>query len=204
MSTSPALAEEVIDVAFALHGKALARDHAQALQLALCRQLPWLASDAVAGIHAVKLVAGSEDSALLSARARLLLRVERRRLDALQALENVELDVAGAALRLGAPQARELLPLATLYASRVAASSADEVAFMAVIEQELAQLGIGGQRVCGKHQRLALAGGSLDAFSLMLHALGPEQSLRLQRHGLGAQRLLGCGIFVPHKSAAAV
>jgi hypothetical protein len=38
----------------------------------------------------------------------------------------------------------------------------------------------------------------------MLHALSPEQSLRLQQHGLGPQRLLGCGIFVPHKSAAAV
>lgn len=204
MSTAPALPDEVIDVAFALHGRSLVRQHAQALQDALCRHLPWLASDTVAGIHAIKLVDGTEDSALLSARTRLLIRVERRRLDALCALEGVELDVAGARLRLGAPQARELLPLATLYANRVAASSADEVDFMRVIEQELAQFGIGGHRVCGKHQRLTLATGSLDTFSLMLHALGPEQSLRLQCHGLGPHRLLGCGIFVPHKSAAAV
>lgn len=204
MSTTPILSDEVIDVAFALHGQTLARDHAHALQLALCTHLPWLARDAVAGIHAVKLVAGTEDTALLSARARVLMRVERRRLEELRALEGVVLNVAGALLRLGAPQARELLPLATLYASRVAAGSADEAAFMAVVEQELAQLGIGGHRVCGKHQHLSLTDGSLDTFSLMLHALGPEQSLRLQCHGLGPQRLLGCGIFVPHKSAAAV
>ena len=44
----------------------------------------------------------------------------------------------------------------------------------------------------------------MTTFSMMLHALVPEQSLRLQQHGLGPHRLLGCGLFVPHKSAAAV
>jgi hypothetical protein len=38
----------------------------------------------------------------------------------------------------------------------------------------------------------------------MLHALPAEQSLRLQKRGLRPHRLMGCGIFVPHKSAAAV
>jgi hypothetical protein len=38
----------------------------------------------------------------------------------------------------------------------------------------------------------------------MLHELSPEHSLRMQAAGLGAQRKLGCGIFVPHKSAGAV
>jgi CRISPR-associated protein Cas6 len=41
-------------------------------------------------------------------------------------------------------------------------------------------------------------------FSLMLHALAPEDSLRMQAAGLGTARHLGCGIFVPHKSAGAV
>ena len=44
----------------------------------------------------------------------------------------------------------------------------------------------------------------MTTFSMMLHGLGPEQSLRLQQRGLGPHRLLGCGLFVPHKSAAAV
>ncbi|MCE3273209.1 MAG: Cas6 Crispr, partial [Ramlibacter sp.] len=30
------------------------------------------------------------------------------------------------------------------------------------------------------------------------------ESLRVLRRGIGPQRLLGCGLFVPHKSAAAV
>lgn len=204
MSSNAAPSGDMIDLAFAVHGKVLLRDHAHALQQALCAQLPWLAQDPLAGIHAVKLVPGSETLALLSARTRLLLRVSTRRLDELRALEGRELNVAGSVLRLGGCQARQLLPLATLYASRVASDSADELVFMAGIEEELARLEIGGQRICGKRRHMAVGVGSTHVFSLMLHALSPQQSLRLQQLGLGAHRLLGCGIFVPHKSAAAV
>ncbi|MDO9142804.1 type I-MYXAN CRISPR-associated protein Cas6/Cmx6, partial [Rhodoferax sp.] len=92
----------------------------------------------------------------------------------------------------------------TLYAFHVAATDADEVAFMASVTQALSGLGVGGERVCGKRQQLTLASGVVPTFSLMLHGLAPEPSLHLQRHGIGPHRLLGCGIFIPHKSAAAV
>ncbi|MRR50372.1 MAG: type I-MYXAN CRISPR-associated protein Cas6/Cmx6, partial [Rhodocyclaceae bacterium] len=60
------------------------------------------------------------------------------------------------------------------------------------------------QMVCGK-ARSARAGGCERAgFSLMLHGLGSKDSLRLQRHGLGAARQRGCGVFVPHKAVVAV
>ncbi len=204
MTRLPALSGAAVDVMFPLHGESLPRDHGQALQQALCARLPWLSTDALAGIHPIKVVPGSEDVALLSRRARVLLRVQAQRVDELTALAGLELVVAGHPLHLGAPQRRELLPLATLYAYKVAADSADETAFMATVQRELAPLALGGERVCGKHQQMRVAGRALDTFSLMLHALAPEQSLRLQQHGLGSHRLLGCGIFVPHKSAAAV
>ncbi|PIV74684.1 MAG: hypothetical protein COW56_04530, partial [Rhodocyclales bacterium CG17_big_fil_post_rev_8_21_14_2_50_68_7] len=41
-------------------------------------------------------------------------------------------------------------------------------------------------------------------FGLMLHGLSPEDSLRMQSSGLGTNRTLGCGIFIPHKSIAPV
>ncbi|NMM10981.1 MAG: type I-MYXAN CRISPR-associated protein Cas6/Cmx6 [Polaromonas sp.] len=194
----------VTDAVFPIDGKSLPRDHAQALQQALCAQLPWLETDALAGIHPIKLVPGSDEPALLSGRARLLLRVGARRLDALIALPGLDLSVEGHPLHLGVPHRRELQPHATLYAYRVAAESADEMTFMAAMDHELAELAIGGERVCGKHQRMRVSGRVLDTFSLMLHALPADQSLRLQQCGLGPYRLLGCGLFVPHKSAAAV
>ena len=204
MTAPPTLDIAVLDLVFPLDGQVLPREHAQALQQALCAQLPWLGGEPLAGIHPIKVVHGSEDLALLSRRARLVLRLGAQRLDEVMALAGLELDVAGHCLRLGAPHLRELQPHATLYAYKVAADSADEITFMATLERELAQLAIGGERVCGKRQCMAVSGRVLDAFSLMLHGLAPEQSLRLQQRGLGPHRLLGCGIFVPHKSAAAV
>jgi hypothetical protein len=58
------------------------------------------------------------------------------------------------------------------------------------------------QPVCGRWQ--SLERGRLVGCSLMLSGLDREQSLRVLRHGLGGHRRLGCGLFVPHKSAAAV
>ena len=196
--------DALVEAVFPLEGKALPRDHAQALQHALAEQLPWLRSDAGAGIHPLKLVLGPESLALLSQRTRLILRVDANRLDELKALCGVELDVSGHALRLGAVHLRALQPLATLYAYRVAAVSADESEFMQAMEAELTALAIAGERVCGKRHSLRVDGLEMTTFSMMLHGLVAEQSLRLQQHGLGNHRLLGCGLFVPHKSAAAV
>ncbi len=194
----------VVDVAFAVQASTLVRDHALALCEALCARLPWLAREGLAGIHPLKCVDGTDDMALLSARSRLLLRVQRTRVPALQALVGADLSVAGSVLRLGGAQVRELQPLATLYAYRVAADTADESAFMQAVARELEALDIAGQRVCGLHQQLRRGAAVQHAFSLMLHGLDEAQSLRLQQQGLGGHRLLGCGIFVPHKSAAAV
>ena len=198
------MGDAVVDAVFPVSGQTLPRDHAQALQQVLCSRWPWLGTDALAGIHPIKVVHGSDEQALLSGRARLLLRIEARRMDELARQPEADLTVAGHLLRLGPPRLRELQPHGTLYAYKVAADNEDEVAFMAAIERELAAPEIGGQRVCGKRQGMVVSGRVLDTFSLMLHALPAEQSLRLQQRGLGKHRLLGCGVFVPHRSAAAV
>jgi CRISPR-associated protein Cas6 len=75
---------------------------------------------------------------------------------------------------------------------------------MQLVAGELQTLAVRTQTVCGKRHSRQLQGQTLTTFSLMLHALSPTDSLRLQEQGLGPHRLLGCGIFVPHKSAAAV
>jgi CRISPR-associated protein Cas6 len=195
---------DLVEAIFPLEGKRLPRDHAQALHHALATELPWLDSDVGTAILPLKLVPGGESLALLSPRTRLILRANPNRLDSLTALAGRMLDVAGHTLRLGAVHLRILQPHATLYAYRVAASSADEVEFMQQMERELIDLAVTGERVCGKRQGLQLADREITTFSLMLHGLAAAQSLRLQQLGLGPHRLLGCGIFVPHKSAAAV
>ncbi len=204
MTEVATLTDIAVDAVFPMEAQSLPRDHAQALQQALCGQFPWLQTDAIAAVHPIKLVAGNGDQGLLSRRTRLILRVASHRMPELMALVSTELDVAGCRLRLSSAHPHELQPHSTLYSYMVASDGAGEVSFMAAVERELSELTIGGERVCGKRGQMLVSGQVIETFSLMLHALPLDQSLRLQQHGLGPLRLLGCGVFVPHKSAAAV
>jgi len=195
----------MVDVQYALHGEALPRDHRPALAQALERLVPWLADPSQAGTHRVNAVAGTGPTALLSQRSRLALRVRRARVAELAPLAGATLDVGGFALRLGAEAlVRELLPYSTLYAYLVASRDDDELAFMAAVEHELEALGVACRTICGRRQVIDLGGMPLVGFSLMLDGLTGAGSLRVLEAGLGQHRRLGCGIFVPHKSGAAV
>lgn len=194
----------MLDLAFPLQGRALPRDHHWALAQALSAALPALAEDPLAAVHPVKLVHGSGEPALLSARSRLVLRVSRESGDAARALAGRTLVVAGHELQLGTPRSRELLPHGTLYAHFVDAGEADEAGFLEAMGAELAQLEVRCQRICGRERRVRGPQRTLHGYSLMLHGLREAAALRVLEHGLGAHRLMGCGVFVPHKSAAAV
>lgn len=195
----------MVDVAFALVGDALPREHRRALAEALAPRLPWLADTPGAGVHRINVSAGAGRQALLSRRSRLTLRVPREQAAALDVLAGAEFDLGDQRLRLdGPPRPRELLPHGALYAHVVAARSDDELEFLAAIDAELAALGITGRRMCGRLQHLDDGAAMLPGYSLMLDGLSPAHALRLLESGLGPHRLWGCGLFVPHKSAAAV
>jgi CRISPR-associated protein Cas6 len=199
----------VIDLVFPLAGRSLPRDHRLALAEAVEALAPWLADTPGAGPHPVNLVQGAGEPALLSQRARLVLRVPRARADELgAALAGRTLDIAGHLVQLGAPHARELLPHGTLYAHFVAAAPEvgdDEAAFLDACHRDLDALGADSRRICGRRQRIrAGLAEPLVGYSLMLHGLASDDALRVLQAGVGTHRRLGCGLFVPHKSAAAV
>jgi CRISPR-associated protein Cas6 len=194
----------MVDVLFPLEGRSLPRDHRLALSDALQAAAPWLRDLPQAGLHRVNVVAGLADPALLSQRARLGLRVPRAHAEGLRELAGRELDVGGHRVRLGTPQVRELLPHGTLYAHLVVESSDDEAAFVAAIDAELDALGAACARICGRRQQIRGGDETLVGFSVMLHGLAAAASLRVLEAGVGRHRRLGCGLFVPHKSAAAV
>lgn len=198
------LGADLVDLAFPVLGRTLARDHRWLLAQALAARLPWLADEPLAAVHPINTVHGSGASALLSARARLRLRLPRGRAEAAGALAGAELRLGDDTLRLGAPTLRELLPHATLYAHFVDAETTDEAAFLQDVRHQLDDLGTTAHCVCGRAGVVHGPEGPLHGYSLLLHGLRAAASLRVQQTGLGAHRLLGCGMFVPHKSAAAV
>ncbi len=194
-----------VDITFALRGDAVPRDHRRALAAALERRLPWLADPEHAGVHRINAVAGLGATALLSQRARLTLRVARERVGDLQSLHGAYLELDGHALRVGdRSQLRELLPHGTLYAHLVATDDDEELAFLATIGNELEASSVPCRPICGRRQVIDNGSHALTGYSLMLDGLSPGDSLRVLESGLGRHRRLGCGLFVPHKSAAAV
>jgi CRISPR-associated protein Cas6 len=195
-------AATMIDVAFALEGDDLPLDHRQALAEALDRALPWLAGLPGAGIHRLNVSAGGGLEAMLSHRTKLTLRVPRERAADAVALAGTELQIGASRLRVGAPKRRELRPYGTLYAHLVAAEDADEGVFLRAVDAELSALGVRCRSICGRRQ--VVESGKLQGFSLMLDGLTAASAMRVLEAGVGAHRRLGCGLFVPHKSAVAV
>ena len=208
MDGSTDIRPAMVDLAYALdapHGGAVPADYRAVLAATLEARLPWLAQTPGAGVHRLRLVAGGGGQALLARRTRLVLRLPRERLAPARCLEGATLMLSDHALKVGSMQVRELLPWGTLYAHLVAAEASvasGEGAFMDQLNAELRALGVSCRTVCGRHQ--VLLAGTLQGYSLMLDGLSAPDSLRLLEQGIGGHRRLGCGLFVPHKSAAAV
>jgi hypothetical protein len=60
-------------------------------------------------------------------------------------------------------------------------------------------MGIAANLICGRAVVLEGENQAIHGFSLVIHNLKPEDSLRLQYTGLGSNRQHGCGVFIPYK-----
>ncbi|MDD5248436.1 MAG: type I-MYXAN CRISPR-associated protein Cas6/Cmx6 [Rhodocyclaceae bacterium] len=199
-----AVADEVVDLAFSLAGRSVPEDYAEPLWQALAAALPWLAADEAAGVHPLARISSpAAGQCYLSKHTRLTLRLAAERVEPARALSGMRLDL-GEALAVGEAKLRPLAPAKVVYSPFVAVGISDEAAFFAECRRQLAALGIEAQLVVGKAQAMRAGGVVVEGFSLMLHGLRAEHSLRLQRAGLGVQRKHGCGIFLQHRSVAAV
>lgn len=205
--------ERVLDVSYSLRCKCLPNDHAYALSEALHQALPWLAEEETAGIHQIY---GAEsgngwerpDSGLLylSRRQKLMLRLPQSRLGQADELVGQTLEVAGYSLTIGDYTRRKLSDLPTLFARQVVAEAGqDEASFLGQVAEQLAGMGIQVKKMmCGKEGQIALPEGSLFTRSLMLADLEKDEAVHLQESGLGPERKLGCGLFLPQKGVKAV
>lgn len=194
----------VVDVLYAIDGTVLPKDHRFELMSEIMRCLPWLKAETGAGIHPIRAARGEDGRLLLPRRAKLVVRMLESQVAAATALTGQELIVLGWTLKVGASVVRRLVPHGTLYAYFVAAGTDDEQVFLAKIGARLGELKIPCKLVCGKRHAFPAGPRQVVGYSLMLHDLTREHSILLQQVGLGDDRGLGCGILVPHRSAAAV
>lgn len=207
-----AVPDDVVDILFAIDCRRLPVDHAHALCEALCSALPWLATDPEVAVHEIH-VAGSQNGwerpahgtasfIQPSRRTRLAIRAPKERIDQLlKQLPGTAVAIADCPLAIGSGKVRPLSQETTLFARHVVgAPEEDEETFLARCAKELSRLDIRMRKaLCGRPSGLATPVSPLFTRSLMLADLTVAESLLLQQRGLGPQRLLGCGIFIPHK-----
>jgi CRISPR-associated protein Cas6 len=197
---TPGQPVDVVDVVLELEAPTLPAGFEPALWQAIEKLVPWIAQEPQAGIHPVRGVRCADGSLLVAKRTKLVIRMPRSRICAASVLERASLRVAGASVRLGQGTFRRLLAAATLYSPRVVTGDEDETAFVASLERELDRLAIRGRLLCGRRSVLSAREREYPAWSVAVHELAGEDSLVLQRSGLGLLHDLGCGILAPHKT----
>lgn len=203
--------KRVLDLSFRIDCEPIPVDHAQLLADAILPLLEWLPDDPAGGIHPI--FGGQsgngwerpdEPSALIypSRRTPLTIRISADRLDSARQLEGKSLRVGEANMKVGDARERLLQKTETLYCRQLSGENLDdEDRFIADAVFGLKKMGLEFKKVlCGKTSSLRTATGQIGTRSLMVSGLSLEHAVQLQESGLGPHRLLGCGLFIPHKS----
>ena len=201
--------DEVFDLVFRLRGSKLEIDHAYELAEALRSHFK-AETFARIGVHGVRM-AGSgngwnrpqqtDTEMPLSRRARLAIRLHREDYDEVAGISEQTLQLGRQQLDVGVSSIRKLSSMASLYARAVCCDpDQSEPDFLAQVAADLQGLNINVTRmICGRSGEIRSKRGALFTRALMVADLKPEESVCLQQRGLGEARLLGCGLFVPHR-----
>jgi len=202
--------DDVVDLGFKLDCKCLANDHVWELSQSIQKILPWLADEPQAGIHQIH---GAEsmngwnrpddpDSLIhLSRRSKMTLRVPAQLVQKAQELEGKALTIGDNSLIIGKSEVK-LLSLYEVQFSRyvITRPEMDEEEFLQQAVAELREIDIPPRKLLsGKSQSFTTPQGKITTRSLLVADLEPLEAIRLQETGMGDGRLLGCGLFVPHK-----
>lgn len=206
LTVAAAEAAPTVVVHFPVQGRQLPADHGYTLYSAVTRQLPALHGAPWLGLELLSGVPWREGVIVLPTRgAQLRLRIPADRYAAVLPLAGKRLDIAGYPLRLGIPVARPIQPAPSLYARAVTIKKFTEPeSFLDAARRQLDALGVSAtlelpldeQGRC-RRRVIQIHGKLIIGFSLAAHGLADEDSIRLQTHGLGGRRSMGCGHFNP-------
>jgi len=208
--------DDVVDVFFNVKCKCLPLEHMQELSESLYTVLPWLEDEQLAGILPI---AGSESGngwerscdpdelIYLSRRQKMMMRLPKEHLSSAERLVGKTINVAGYDVEFGKSSIKKLSDLPTAFCRSIMINERmEENDFLQWAFDELKTLDISVQKMMAGKERVIQLPDQKERVtrSLMVAELKQIESVRLQQHGLGEGRKLGCGIFMPQKDIKAV
>ena len=210
------VSDDIIDLSFVIKCKCLPLEHMQALSESLCTVLPWLKEDKFAGIHPIN---GAESGngwersddpnelIYLSRRQKMTLRLPKEHLESAESLMGTVINVDGYDIEIGKSSVKKLSDLPTAFCRSIMVDGRMvEDDFLQWAFEELKALDITVSKMMAGKERVIILPSNCERVtrSLMVAELEKAEAVRLQQHGLGEGRKLGCGIFMPQKDIKAV
>lgn len=193
----------VVDLFFHVQGKEVPVDHGYTLYSAISRILEsgeenkWLHNASNIGLLPIRGHYAGRGQLVLDQNARFGLRLPVDLIPKVLRLAGKRLDVNGEALRIGVSTTSALIPAPVLYAHIVTTKNGeDEARFDAEVQRQLEALAIKGKPTRGPRRIVTIKDKKVVGYSLLVNELTAEESIRLQEHGLGGRRKMGCGVFV--------
>ena len=198
-----------VELSFGVTGKSVPVDHGYGLYCALSHWQAQLHDLQGMGIQNITGIVDRAESLIhLTPYSVLRIRLSAKNLPLIYPLSGKSLTIGKYKIRLGIPEVNLLNPSPALRSHMVVIKGYQQPEpFLAAAQRQLKQLGIQGiasipLRADGKFKlkTIKIKRYRVVGFSLEVKDLEVEESLRLQQHGIGGKRKMGCGVFFPVKS----
>lgn len=194
-----------VELSFGISGQMLPADHGYGLYSAIAYQVPALHQQEWLSLQTIKGIPDKQGKIYLTDKSRLRIRLPGDKIPLVYMLAGKQLIIGNHHIRLHIPQIFGLKPAGKLRSRIVTIKKFQEPEpFLEAAKRQLNELGIQGtasipMNVEGELDRKAIKikRYSVIGFGLEVANLSEENSLKLQEHGLGGKRLMGCGIFEP-------
>ena len=190
----------IVDLWFPVLGETLPSDHGYLLYSALCEECPELHGASWWGLHTIPGTVRGDGRILLQDRPSMGLRLPADRIGTVLSLAGKKLRVGNQSIRCAPPTVRPLESASAVSARIVCIKGFMEPEeFEGAIRRQLNGFGVDCPVQIGPRKVLQIRQHTVVGFSVRISEVDPDQSLELQRQGLGGRRRFGCGMFSPSK-----
>ena len=219
----------IVDLAFRITGDSVPADHGYLLYSAVAAYLPALHNSngedewSRVGIHpCAGTLTGNRELALRRT-SRLIIRTPTELIGDFMVLAGRTLPLAGHNIHVGTPEVFPLKLSPNLHSRLVTIKTAESpAAFLEMARRQLDSLEIQGEIALKQTKQPAALEGNparnrdtpvyirrtlrikeyeVVGYAVQVTGLTPEESRRLQEHGIGGRRRFGCGVFIPLKKS---